>query len=211
MPMDTERIPALNHALLIFTLPSLSVGDVVTYHGSMSQHHGDEFVITAMGENGRLRIRDRATQEISMSHVRRISVHPTGDVVELCDDCRHIGEDAYGDGPLCRKVSCQCRKHGSNPDPTPDVSMAGRLLLLQINRTAKQAKEGVEKAAEGIAKGHAHVDGTMQLHRASFAVRLGALSELASTLLRECPELGLTRELARAALLGSLDIEQFDN
>ncbi|WP_067671776.1 hypothetical protein [Nocardia miyunensis] len=208
--MSTEQLPAVNHALLIFALPELSVGDVVTYHGSIRAHHGDEFVITG-NTGGRLRIRDRATQEISMSQVRRTSVHPTGDVVELCDDCHHIAEDAYGNGPSCRKVSCQCRKHGSNPDPTPAVSMAGRLLLLQINRTAKQAQEGVEKAAETLAKGHAHVDGTMQLHRASHAVRLSALFELASTLLRECPELGLTRDLTRAALLGSLDIEQFDN
>ncbi|RJO71409.1 hypothetical protein D5S18_24880 [Nocardia panacis] len=104
---DTARIPCIklpnvHAAMYLIGLPLLSIGDAVTYHGSHTVEHGEEFVVTG-ADNGRLRIMHRQ-YGYTMSHVRRTSVTPTGDVADMCEQCKHPI-----DGETCVRSDCRCR------------------------------------------------------------------------------------------------------
>lgn len=189
--------PALT-LLFLAAIRPIAIGDVVTYHGSIRSEHDGEFIVVKIAEDGRMKIRYRDYQEHSLSNVRRSSVVPTGEHVEVCD-CGHTRDNTRGPGHthMCRVFACDCVKHGTAPI---EMTNAARHLLFAIIRTARYLREGTEATTKDIALGDiAHRNDAMVL-RALNGPRLDTLTALARTYIRECPELGLTTELLDIAL-----------
>ncbi|BCK58375.1 hypothetical protein [Nocardia wallacei] len=196
--------PITTHALLLLSLPRLTRGDIVTYHGSLTEHHGKEFVVMANIDGdigGGLVLRQRNQQHEILEQVRRVSVTPTGDTVELCKDCNHITEERKADSSICAHPRCPCDGHG--PGPAPAISKAAEHLLVAISRAARQLREGVERTGEDVRDGAIEHAGGQALARAASGPQLEALVDLARAYLLHCPELGVTRARLDAALTGN--------
>ncbi|WP_280332029.1 hypothetical protein [Nocardia wallacei] len=166
--------PITTHALLLLSLPQLTRGDIVTYHGSYREFHGIEFVVDRIDEDGRMRLVGRGKARTLLHDVRRTSVTPTGEVEE----------------------------QGSAEPTPPALSKAAQHLLLAISRAARSLRRGVLLTTRDIHDGAAHLDGSQILARASAGPRLEALVEVARAYMRDCPELGVTEERLAAALTG---------
>ena len=51
-----------------------NIGDLVDYFGSLDDHHGSRFVVTAVDEFDRLALVEHSLGLLHLRHVRRISV-----------------------------------------------------------------------------------------------------------------------------------------
>lgn len=64
----------------------LTPGDVVIYHGSYAREHGEEFVVTTAGEDGRYVLVDTYNGSCTLQQVRRESVSWTGHRMALDEE-----------------------------------------------------------------------------------------------------------------------------
>ncbi|WP_040793221.1 hypothetical protein [Nocardia paucivorans] len=91
-------------------LADLRVGDVVGYHGSIRCAHG-EYVLTTIGEDGRLTLRDHYHPDNRLRSVRPQSVTRTGDWVPVCR-CEHpYLHPVTAPNGRCPRYGCACPHH----------------------------------------------------------------------------------------------------
>lgn len=191
--------PATSHALFLLTLPCLTPGDIITYHGSTTEYRGKEFVVTDSSYQ-LVHLMQRDAQAMILENVRRVSVTPTGETVELCGGCGHITTETAGLLGACRRMGCRCMQHG--PGPAPAMSKAAEHLLMAIVRLARSLHVGAALTTQDIQNGAIDHAGGQALVRAAAGPQLEVLVDLARAYMRDCPELGITEDRLAAALTG---------
>ncbi|MEG8184197.1 hypothetical protein GZH49_37665 [Nocardia terpenica] len=88
----------------------IRVGDIVDYHGSIVDEHG-ECIVVAVDPGGRLGLRNLCYPETELTCVRRSSVTPTGRWAPVCR-CGHPHVHPYR-RPTghCPCLGCGCPHH----------------------------------------------------------------------------------------------------
>lgn len=89
------------------TSTGIRIGDIVTYHGSITSEHWSTFYISAVEPSGRYELTDRDYPAVSvLRHVRRASFTPTGEHIDVCV-CGHDAHNATHYG-TCGAHPCEC-------------------------------------------------------------------------------------------------------
>jgi hypothetical protein len=94
---------------------TLPAGTVVRYHGSIEHEHWAPWIITSIAEDGRYTLTDRDYPQSVLRQVRRASITPTEETVDMCA-CGHPADRilSYGlvhEPTVCGVCGWTCTNH----------------------------------------------------------------------------------------------------
>lgn len=89
------------------TSTGIQIGDIVTYHGSITHEHGTVCYVREVEPSGRYTLVDRDYPAVTvLRHVRRVSFTATGGHIDVCV-CGHDAHNATRIG-TCAAHPCEC-------------------------------------------------------------------------------------------------------
>lgn len=103
------------------TTAILTTGTVVRYHGSITSEHWATWIVSDIAEDGRYTLTDRDYPHSTLKQVRRASITPTGETVDLCA-CGHrvdlfLTDGRYVNEPtVCGVCGWTCTNHTKTED-----------------------------------------------------------------------------------------------